>query len=296
MDFSNSETNQELAAFLKQERLLQKRELEEIADVTGIPFQHLKNIEKGEFGSFDTFYLKMYLKKYAETLSMSLDDLYVRFYGEVLNREPEAAIKRPVAPRQHLDRSRSGKLGKILMAACALLLLGGAAWVITDMVRNLGGDEGAGEIQIQHAEEPDSPEPEEPAPDETPEEAEEPVVPEEEVPTTRIEPLDHELDGQAFDVITTGDEILIEFDFSGSIWMGMREGAVEFTDGTGLNTAGRTFAAGDHAAISVTETAGAGLQFNIVVISAVEVRINGESIAFESSASRQDLLLNLIFE
>ncbi len=81
MDFSNKENNQQLANYLREQRQSQQIDLDEIAEKIGVPIQHLKNIEVGNFDRFDAFYLKMYLKKYATYLSLNVDELYQQFYG-----------------------------------------------------------------------------------------------------------------------------------------------------------------------------------------------------------------------
>ena len=73
MDFSNKENNQQLADYLREQRQNRHLNLEDVADKIGVPIQHLKNIENGNFDRFDTFYLKMYIKKYATYLSLNVD-------------------------------------------------------------------------------------------------------------------------------------------------------------------------------------------------------------------------------
>ena len=59
MDFSSKENNQQLAEYLRNQRLSQQLDLDDVSEKIGVPIQHLRNIESGNFDHFDTFYLKM---------------------------------------------------------------------------------------------------------------------------------------------------------------------------------------------------------------------------------------------
>ncbi|MDB8576571.1 helix-turn-helix domain-containing protein [Turicibacter sanguinis] len=56
MDFSNKESNQKLADYLREQRLNRSLNLDDVSDKIGVPIQHLKNIESGDFSRFDEFY------------------------------------------------------------------------------------------------------------------------------------------------------------------------------------------------------------------------------------------------
>ena len=76
MDFSNESRNLQIANYLQTLRLEQNLTLEQLSDASHIPIVHLTSIEDGRFNRFDDFYLKMYLKKYTQTLGVSLEQLY----------------------------------------------------------------------------------------------------------------------------------------------------------------------------------------------------------------------------
>ena len=46
MDFSSKENNQQLADYLKNQRLSQQLELDDVSEKIGVPIQHLKNIHR----------------------------------------------------------------------------------------------------------------------------------------------------------------------------------------------------------------------------------------------------------
>ena len=69
--------------------------LEQLSDQSNIPIVHLTSIENGRFSRFDDFYLKMYLKKYTQTLGVNLEQLYAYALQQPVpetETEPEAAI------------------------------------------------------------------------------------------------------------------------------------------------------------------------------------------------------------
>ena len=99
MDFSNKESNQQLADYLREQRQNQNLDLEEVSAKIGVPIQHLKSIEQGDFERFDSFYLKMYIKKYATYLSLNVGELYQQFYGNQIQKEVEVKIHKQQVER-----------------------------------------------------------------------------------------------------------------------------------------------------------------------------------------------------
>ncbi len=129
MDFSNKESNQKLADYLREQRLNRSLNLDDVSDKIGVPIQHLKNIESGDFSRFDEFYLKMYIKKYASFLSLNVDEIYQSFYGEQIKREVEVKIKKQKTEK----RTRNfGRLGGIV---AAILVIGLGGYFVIDMIK-----------------------------------------------------------------------------------------------------------------------------------------------------------------
>ena len=130
MDFSSKENNQQLAEYLRNQRLSQQLDLDDVSEKIGVPIQHLKNIESGNFDRFDTFYLKMYLKKYVNYLSLNIDELYQQFYGTQIQKEVEVKIH-----KQQVQK-RNRNLGRLAGVVCASLVIGLGVFYVTDMIKN----------------------------------------------------------------------------------------------------------------------------------------------------------------
>jgi len=90
VDFSNESRNLQIANYLETLRLEQNMTIEQLSDASNIPTVHLKSIEEGRFARFDDFYLKMYLKKYTQTLGVDFEQLYAYALQQPVEELPEA--------------------------------------------------------------------------------------------------------------------------------------------------------------------------------------------------------------
>jgi len=77
VDFSNKNRNLQIANYLQTLRLEQNLTLEQLSNLSQVPIIHLTSIEEGRFLRFDDFYLKMYLKRYTQSLDVDLEQLYI---------------------------------------------------------------------------------------------------------------------------------------------------------------------------------------------------------------------------
>lgn len=132
MDFLNKDNNQQLADFIREQRLKQDLNLNDVSEKIGVPIQHLKNIENGDFSRFDEFYLKMYIKKYASFLSLNTDELYQRFYGEQIKQETVVKIQKQQKKKRNINM---GKLGVVFAAGLVIALVG---YFAVSMVKQAG--------------------------------------------------------------------------------------------------------------------------------------------------------------
>lgn len=97
MDFSNESRNLQIANYLQTLRLEQNMTLEQLSDISHVPIVHLTSIENGHFSRFDNFYLKMYLKKYTQTLDVNLEQLYAYALQQPIEDIPQPKKEEPVA-------------------------------------------------------------------------------------------------------------------------------------------------------------------------------------------------------
>lgn len=98
VDFSNESRNLQIANYLQTLRLEQNLTLEQLADMSHIPIAHLTSIEEGRFNKFDDFYLRMYLKKYTQTLGVNLEQLYAYARQQPIEELPKEKKEAPAKP------------------------------------------------------------------------------------------------------------------------------------------------------------------------------------------------------
>jgi len=309
VDFLNNENNQKLGEYLHNKRMDQHLDLEDISNKIAIPIQHLKKIEEGDFEDYDSFYLKMYLKKYATSLSVNIDELYKMFYDvePTPQTENEVEVKKTVSSKpKHTKEKRmrttnpnNKNIGKIIALICAGIVIIYGLVVIFDIATSMwnndnGGNENLPPITNPHNQEQEN---EEESNEELTEELnEEENQPEEELPNTIITRVSHQNQTQTFDVITEVEEIEIILNFSGPCWIGTASGTtIGLASGAELTAAGITYAEGDTETITLTEAA--TLSFNIGNVQMLEMIINGETVEIETvGLSQQWIVLNIITE
>ena len=91
MDFSNKSRNLQIGSYLQTLRLEQDLTLEQLSISSQVPIIHLTSIEEGHFSRFDDFYLKIYLKRFTESLDVDLDQLYAYASQQPLPDLPDAS-------------------------------------------------------------------------------------------------------------------------------------------------------------------------------------------------------------
>ena len=217
MDFSNKENNQQLADYLREQRQNRHLNLEDVADKIGVPIQHLKNIENGNFDRFDTFYLKMYIKKYATYLSLNVEELYQQFYGSQIQKEVEVKIH-----KQKVQK-RNRNLGRVAGLVCAVLVIALGVFYVVDVVKN-ATPKADNNIVINNPNSSEMVEKDE----ETHETLEETPtqVPEEkpQQPVTTVSMVSQQSKEVIFDIVTDQTEADLKLDFTAPCWLSLNLG------------------------------------------------------------------------
>ena len=300
MSFLNEENNQKLAEFLRETRVEQNLTLDDISSKNGIPIQHLKKIEEGSFEEYDSFYLKMYLKKYASSLSLNIDELYQHFYGEELKKEPEVRVKKSISAK-HNKQKVIHNIGKIIGVICAIVILVLGVMIASDMIRS-GNNESLEGPEVVNPNIPDLDEDEDDEDDgdedDEDEDGEDDQLGEAPIgnsePETNIEQVSHEGINQIFAVETTANQLEIELTFTGECWIGTAAGtSVTLDSGNTLTENGGMYQAGDTELITFTESG--SLTFNIGNVQLVSITVNGELVEI-STATHQWITLNMTVE
>ena len=253
MDFSNENRNLQIANYLQTLRLEQNLTLEELSNLSQVPIVHLTSIEEGRFLRFDDFYLKMYLRRYTQSLGVDLEQLYIYASTQPLPDAENAKSKQNTAELQmtqtqadisaipkNLENAKpkrkkptvktasiarleaKRKIGKFLVGLSFLLLLLVIVFFIVTIIGELGNREPA---QTDYPPVVDNPHSIDPDPSDEPTEADDTETePEETEPEpeilTHIELDDHTGRTQIFTVVTELDEIELRIEHADGNWIG----------------------------------------------------------------------------
>ena len=285
MDFSNKESNQQLADYLREQRQNQSLDLEEVSAKIGVPIQHLKSIEQGDFERFDSFYLKMYIKKYATYLSLNVGELYQQFYGNQIQKEVEVKIH-----KQQVER-RNQNLGRIAGVICGILVIGLGIFYVVDMVKSaepkedknivINNPNSSTLLEAEKKEDKDLSEEKPSKQDEAPK-AEEPVVNE----SADIKLISQQNKELVFDVTTKKTEVDLKLEFTASCWLSM-------TLGTQNLIPGETYQAGGVFEHKVTNDQFGTLELNVGDATAVRILVDNQPLEFQPSSPHQYIKINL---
>jgi len=307
VDFTIKESNQQLAGVLRQHRIEKKMSVEDVSGKTGIPALHIISIEEGAFEQFDSFYLKMYLKKYGAFLGIGMDALYAQFYGDTVGetapKETPEPIKKAVSKPNSLAAvnkraPRKEEVGKVIGIACLAIVAAFGVYFLWDMVSqgmsgepqqeiqnpntdiNLGDgqeEEGAGLGEEDGKEESGAAE----APDEV-------------QPVTTITEEESPANQQVFSIVTTEEAAVLTLTFSGTTWLGTNNGIVIPFESQELTGAGFTRNDGDVETVSIVEST--SLYLNIPNLHLIELAVNGEAVPLGTTPRHQQITLNITIE
>lgn len=284
MDFSNKENNQQLADYLREQRQSRHLDLEDVADKIGVPIQHLKNIENGNFDRFDAFYLKMYIKKYATYLSLNVEELYQQFYGTQIQKEVEVKIH-----KQKVQK-RNRNLGRLTGVVCAVLVIGLGVFYVVDMVKNATPN-GDNDYVINNPNSSQLIEEGEKTPeisDDTTAQAPEEIPAEEkpQEPVTTVSMVSQESREVIFDIVTDQTEADLKLDFTAPCWLSLTLGDQSLIPG-------ETYQAGGAFEQKIASEQFGTLEFNVGDATAVKISVNNQVIEFEPSTPHQYIKINI---
>lgn len=279
MDFSNKENNQQLADYLREQRQNRHLNLEDVADKIGVPIQHLKNIENGNFDRFDTFYLKMYIKKYATYLSLNVEELYQQFYGTQIQKEVEVKIH-----KQKVQK-RNRNLGRVAGLVCAVLVIALGVFYVVDVVKN-ATPKADNNIVINNPNSSEMVEKDEETP-ETLEETPTQVLEEKpQQPVTTVSLVSQQSKEVIFEIVTDQTEADLKLDFTAPCWLSLNLGDQSLIPG-------ETYQAGGVFEQKIAGDQFGTLEFNVGDATAVKISVNNQVIDFEPSTPHQYIKINI---
>ncbi|MGL4337278.1 MAG: helix-turn-helix domain-containing protein [Turicibacter sp.] len=283
MNFSDKEKNQLLGQYLKDQRTQKNISLEQIANQTGVPLQHLKNVEDGLFDRYDQFYLKMYIKKYSGVVNLNVDEIYQRFYSEEIKKTVETKVKKQKSKKVNLYVVRS------LLTVGVVLVLGSG---IVAMVNKISSTDKKPkeEVVIQNPNSQDLINTEH---DTDNEKVKDEVTIEENKPKTLVSLVSQQNQEANFEVTTESDEFEISLIFTGDCWL---DGKL---DGNSI-IPGTVFKNEETVVYKVTsdmlKNSNGMVSLNVGNVSVVQLQINKELIEVDQAIPHQYVSLNLKFE
>lgn len=131
----------ELGNHLKQARLEKNYSLDDLQQMTKIQKRYLLGIEEGNYAVMPgNFYVRAFIKQYAEAVGLDPDEVFDQFQNEIPNTYEDDIPEQLSRVRTHRQMSKSATkalelLPKVLMAF-ALIVLAIIVWVLVQKVMN----------------------------------------------------------------------------------------------------------------------------------------------------------------
>lgn len=281
----------ELGTRLKEARIAKGYSLEDLQDVTKIQKRYLAGIEEGNHSMMPgPFYVRAFIKQYAEAVGLNADELLDQHKSEVPVTVKEEVRPTMAAPtpsrRQSLSKSSSSRAGefmpKVIVALFIIVILIVAIFFYSKLADNGPLDDAAEEDGVPYEEpgEGDTPAaPEEPAEEPAEEEpAEEPAEPEAAISAVGSE-------GETTTYSFTGPaqrELVIQAE--GASWVSATDQAQQE-----LMSPARTMQAGDSETIDVSGAS--QVRVRLGASSNVKLTINGTPVEYTQDLITQNIVI-----
>lgn len=276
----------ELGARLKQARTEKGYSLEDLQEITKIQKRYLAAIEEGKFSIMPgTFYVRAFIKQYAEAVGLDADEMLAMYKAEVPEPHSTGETAGMTAPTmRRTSMRRAGKaaeaMPKVILALFVVVAIG-IVWFLkanqaadtepaeeisetesTVQVEQIGPEDAEDAAPAEDAD----PEEEETDQEEAPEEAEEPEEPETALAVDRSE------GENTFYNLPGTDKATVKLTGKGRSW-------ISVTDNTGKEYLSKSLENGQ------TETIEAEgvkwLRFRIGYVPGVEISVNGNPLTYE---------------
>lgn len=235
----------ELGTRLKEARLSKGYSLDDLQEITKIQKRYLVGIEEGNYSIMPgTFYVRAFIKQYAEAVGLNADELLEEFKGEIPNSQPEdvaQSISYSSTRRSISSRSSSRMMEtmpKVIVALFIVVIIAVIWFLYSQKVQNTPEEVEDDPAQLEYLQKPT---PTENTPNngdeensdsvEAPPVDEEPV--DEETVTQTISPGEVQSDGITTIYELSGAEAMnIRVEVSGDTWVSIRNenGEEQVTD------------------------------------------------------------------
>lgn len=280
----------ELGTRLKEARLAKGYSLEDLQEITKIQKRYLVGIEEGNYSIMPgTFYVRAFIKQYAEAVGLDPEDLLDQFKKDVpesQKQEVAESFKQSPNRRSLAEKRKSGKsmeaMPKIIVALFIIVILA----VIWLFYLAKSGENDTLLKEDTPAFEYDKPTPTEPVeeqPTEDEETEEEPAEEEPTAPTQTIAPAVVDGDNVNFAVSNT-TELKVRVDISGESWIAFRNRA-------GVDNLGKVYTAGE--SVEYDATAEGYVRIRLGSAANAKVFVNGEELVSSSDRVTQNFIIEL---
>ncbi|WP_445954562.1 RodZ domain-containing protein [Ureibacillus sp. FSL E2-3493] len=279
----------ELGARLKEARLSKGYSLDDLQEITKIQKRYLVAIEEGNYSIMPgSFYVRAFIKQYAEAVGLEIEELLEEFKQEIPNQPKEEvaqSISQSPTRRKLNSRSTSRLLEtmpKIIVALFIIVILV-AIWFLYQQKAKQPGEEEENNSEIEYQQQ--EPTPVEPVEEEEqPEETEQPVQEEPEQPTQTIS--SGTIDGETTTYELSGtDTMNIRIEVSGDTWVGIRDeaGSEQIED--------RVYKAGEVVEFDATANAYARIRLGDSTVA--KVFINDVELQYAQKITTQNIIITL---
>lgn len=285
----------ELGTRLKEARLSKGYSLDDLQEITKIQKRYLVAIEEGNYSIMPgTFYVRAFIKQYAEAVGLDADEILDEFKKEIPHQQKEEvaqSISQSPTRRKLNTRSTNRMLEtmpKFIVGLFIVVTLVAAWFLYQQKMASDQPDELEEETPVEYEQVPTPTEPavdeeEEPAVEET----EEPVKEEEvEEPTPTQTISQGAPDGETTSYTVSGTNTMnIRIEVSGDTWVGIRnaEGSEQVED--------RVYTAGE--VVQFDATANAYARIRLGNANNTKVFINDEPLQFVQTITTQNIILTL---
>ncbi|OKL37078.1 helix-turn-helix domain-containing protein [Domibacillus mangrovi] len=281
----------ELGKKLKEERESKGMSLLDVQELTKIQKRYLAGIEEGNYDIMPgKFYVRAFIKQYAEAIGLNADELFEEFKGEIPSSKEDEVPLRPTASGQttSVDTSKrvrgSSKLLEYLPKILVTAIIIGGVFLVW-MIIPKGGSESEPTVdqEVQVQEDP-SVETEKPVVEESP--VENPVVEEPPAPVQTLSAVSTSGRKTAYE-LAGAESFEVAVSSKGETW-------IELADGSGKKYYSGMLANGQTQTHNLTGQTEA----HIVVGFAPDtvITVNGEALVYKLPAAdqvRQDIVIRL---
>ncbi|RHW39577.1 helix-turn-helix domain-containing protein [Lysinibacillus yapensis] len=284
----------ELGARLKEARLSKGYSLDDLQEITKIQKRYLNAIEEGNYSIMPgTFYVRAFIKQYAEAVGLDADELLDEFKKEIPNQPTEEvaqSISQSPTRRRLNTRSTNRMLEsmpKIIVGLFIIVIIVAIWFLYQQKMATNQPDEMQKETQLEYEQVPPSTsekpaKEEQPAEDEQEPAEEEPA--EEETATQELSPGTP--NGETTTYTLTGtDKMALRIEVTGETWVGIRdEAGSEQVDA-------RVYNAGEVVEFDATTNQYARIRLGNS--NNAKVFVNDEPLKYAQSAVTQNIIITL---